>query len=203
MGQAERDTRIAELLGGTALWERRHEKAGTWSRGMQQRLALARALLHRPSMLFLDEPTAGLDVMAAIQVRNDLSELPGREGMTIFLTTHNMAEAEQLCDLVAVVRGGRLLACGSPAQLRAGAGRPRIEVSGRGFDEATVSALRQRSEVVAVDRTDAGLTIELDRRVEPAPLVGLLVRHGAEVDEVRRVQVSLEEVFVALVEEDR
>lgn len=93
----ERRARIKELLASMDLWERRREQVATWSRGMKQKLALARAMLHRPAMAFLDEPTAGLDVMSALAVREDLAALAEREGVTIFLTTHNMAEAEHLC----------------------------------------------------------------------------------------------------------
>ena len=97
MGAAERQARIKELLAHFGLWERRGESVEKWSRGMKQKLATARALLHRPSLVFLDEPTAGLDVVAAASLRDDLAGLTAREGVTVFLTTHNMAEAERLC----------------------------------------------------------------------------------------------------------
>jgi ABC-2 type transport system ATP-binding protein len=195
--------RIHELLTPMDLWDRRREKAGTWSRGMQQRLALARALLHRPSLLFLDEPTAGLDVMAAAAVRDDLAALARTSGTTIFLTTHNMAEAERLCSVVAVVRGGRVQAVGSPDELRARTGAPRVEVVGRGFDAQMLDELRALPVVAAVQRSNGHLLIDLAEPTEPAAIVSLLVRRGALVDEVRRGQASLEEVFVTLMEEER
>jgi ABC-2 type transport system ATP-binding protein len=198
-----RRARVQELLSAMDLWDRRREKAGTWSRGMQQRLALARALLHRPSLLFLDEPTAGLDVMAATSVRDDLATLARTTGTTIFLTTHNMAEAERLCSVVAVIRAGRLVAVGTPDELRARTGGPRVEVVGRGFDSPMLDELRALPEVAAVQRSDGHLLIDLVHATEPAPIVGLLVRRGALVDEVRRGQASLEEVFVTLMEEER
>src|SRR5512135_140694 len=198
-----RRARVRELLSAMDLWERRREKAGTWSRGMQQRLALARALLHRPSLLFLDEPTAGLDVMAATSVRDDLAALSEATGMTIFLTTHNMAEAERLCAIVAVIRSGRLVAVGSPDELRARTGTPRVEIVCRGLDDQMVGELRAMPEVTAVQRSNGHLLIDLAHAAEPGLLVGFLVRRGAIVDEVRRGQVSLEEVFVTLMEEER
>jgi ABC-2 type transport system ATP-binding protein len=170
---------------------------------MRQRLALARALLHRPGLVFLDEPTAGLDVMAAAAVREDLAALATRDGATIFLTTHDMTEAERLCGRVAVLREGRLVALGSPAELRARASAPRLEVAGRGFGDEVLRHLRARPEVVTVDRSDGHLTVALAEGAEPAPLVSLLVHDGAEVDEVRRGRASLEDVFVTLMEEDR
>jgi ABC-2 type transport system ATP-binding protein len=198
-----RQDRVRQLLTDIDLWDRRGEKAGTWSRGMKQRLAVARALLNRPPLVFLDEPTAGLDVMAATEVRADLAALAGRDGTTIFLTTHNMAEAERLCGVVAVIREGRLIAIGSPAELRARAGAPRVEIFGRGFGEPVIAALRARPEVTAVEQSNGHLTVQLSEPLEPGPLVSLIVREGAEIDEVRRGQVSLEEVFVTLMEEER
>jgi ABC-2 type transport system ATP-binding protein len=115
---------------------------------MKQKLALARALLHRPPLVLLDEPTAGLDVVAAAAVRNDLA-LAARAGVTVFLTTHNMAEAERLCDHVAVMQKGRLVAVGHPDELRARVGEPRLEIFGRGFDGNLLDLLRMQAEVTA------------------------------------------------------
>jgi ABC-2 type transport system ATP-binding protein len=119
--------RIKELLTHMGLWDRRKEAVVKWSRGMKQKLAIARAVLHRPGLVFLDEPTAGLDPVAANGLRKDLAALVSQQGATIFLTTHNMAEAEKLCSLVAVIRQGRLLAVGNPAELRARAGQGSLE----------------------------------------------------------------------------
>src|SRR5579883_2211896 len=107
LSPAERQQRIKELLAPMGLWERRTERAGDWSRGMKQKLAIARALLHRPELVFLDEPTAGLDPAAAVALQEELAGLTQREGVTIFLTTHNLAEAERLCALVGVIQQGR------------------------------------------------------------------------------------------------
>src|SRR5690349_5023414 len=96
MPAGERKARIRELLSAIGLYERRKEIVLEWSRGMKQKLAIARAMLHRPALIFLDEPTAGLDPLAAVALREDLAALAGREGVTIFLTTHNLAEAEKL-----------------------------------------------------------------------------------------------------------
>jgi ABC-2 type transport system ATP-binding protein len=202
MPTAARRGRIREVLDAMQLWDRRRDKAETWSRGMRQRLALARALLHRPELVFLDEPTAGLDVMAATAVRDDLAALAASSGTTIFLTTHNMVEAERLCAVVAVIRAGRLLAIGSPDELRERTSEPRVEIVGRGFGEPVLAALRERPEVVGVERSNSHLVIEVTKGTEPAPLVALLTRNGAEIDEVRRGQASLEEVFLKLMEEE-
>jgi ABC-2 type transport system ATP-binding protein len=200
---AEREARIRDLLEQMGLWERCTDQAGTWSKGMQQKLALARALLHRPSLVLLDEPTAGLDVPSAAAVREDLAELAEREGTTVFLTTHNMAEAERLCSRVAVIRHGRLVAIGSPDELRArSGGGARVEVSGRGFTEQALALLRARPEVAGVALQNSHLEIDLRHDAATAPLVSLLVGAGAEVEEVRRGKASLEDVFMTLMQEE-
>ena len=200
---AERQERIEELLMHMGLWERRKEKAGSWSRGMQQKLALARTLLHRPPLVLLDEPTAGLDVVAATAIRDDLEALADSEGVTVFMTTHNMAEAERLCSQVAVIRGGRLVAMGHPDLLRERAGGPRMEIVGRGFTDYALASLRSRPEVVTADIRNGRLVIDLQADMDAAPLVGLLVEVGVQVEEVRRGKASLEEVFLTLMEEEQ
>ena len=203
MPSEERQKRIQELLSGMGLYERRSERVEKWSKGMKQKLALARAMLHRPPLIFLDEPTAGLDVMSANAVRQDLAALATREGVTVFLTTHNMAEAEKLCQQVAVIRQGKLVAIGHPDELRARAGGPRLQIVGRAFSEDLVRSLRSRPEVAAVELQNSHLAIELREDTDPAPLVSMAVAQGAQVQEVRRGKASLEEVFLTLMEEEK
>ena len=198
----ERRARIKELLSHLGLWERRSENAGKWSRGMKQKLAVARTLLHRPDLIFLDEPTAGLDPLAAAALRDDLAALVRREGVTVFLTTHNLAEAERLCTSVGVIRQGRLLAVDSPERLRSRLSQPRVRVLGRGFDEQALAALRQRPEVTTAEAGDGCLTINLREDAPVGPLVSLLVGAGAQVEEVQRDRASLEDVFLTMVREE-
>jgi ABC-2 type transport system ATP-binding protein len=200
--EPERGTRIKELLNHIGLWDRRNEPAGKWSRGMKQKLALARVLLHKPPLVLLDEPTAGLDVMSATAVREDLVSLVEREGMTVFLTTHNMVEAEKLCDQVAVIRAGSLVAVGSPDELRSRATRMQVVVTGQGFSPTIVQMMEERPEVTTVHARNGRLTIDLSQEMATAQLVNMLVEAGAQVDEIRRGKASLEEVFVALMEEE-
>lgn len=199
--RSRRGARIRELLEGMGLWDRRREPVGGWSKGMQQRLALARALLANPPLVFLDEPTVGLDVLAAKAVRDDLARQAELGGTTVFLTTHNMVEAERLCRTVAVIRNGRLLAAGSPAELRSGSGSPRLEIVGRNLPSVS-EALASVPGVTAAEREDGHLLLSLQNGADPGPVVAALVRHGVEIDEVRRDRGSLEDAFVALVEEE-
>ena len=144
MPAPDRRARIKELLTHLDLWERRKDQVSKWSRGMKQKLAVARALFHHPPLVFLDEPTAGFDPVAAAALRDDLSGLVAREGATVFLNTHNLAEAERLCALVGVIRQGKLLIVGSPDELRVREGRPQAMIVGRGFNEHTLALLRER-----------------------------------------------------------
>jgi ABC-2 type transport system ATP-binding protein len=203
MPAAERCTRIRELLEHLDLWERRKDRVGTWSRGMKQKLAVARALFHRPPLVFLDEPTAGFDPVAAAALRKDLAGLVAHEGVTVFLNTHNLTEAEQLCAQVGVIRAGKLLTVGSPDSLRMRDRSPRVKITGRGFDERMAALLRQRPEVAQVELLPDGLEIELlDEKSRNGPLVSLIVHNGGEVEEISRGGASLEEVFLTLMREE-
>ncbi|HEY7782432.1 MAG TPA: ABC transporter ATP-binding protein [Ktedonobacterales bacterium] len=201
LSAAERRERIKELLGHVGLYDRRTERVGTWSRGMKQKLAIARVLLHRPRLIVLDEPTAGLDPVAAASLRDDLESLVRREGTTVFLNTHNLPEAERLCQQVGVIREGQLLAIGSPDQLRQQSGHPQAEIVGGGFTPEMLAMLRARPDVEGATLENGRLVITLRGAAKAAPIVTALVRDGAEVEEVRRGQASLEDVFLKLMEE--
>lgn len=221
---AERQARAQELLTHFGLWERRSERVATWSRGMKQKLAIARVLLHRPALIFLDEPTAGLDPLAAVSLRDDLDALAQREGVTVFLNTHNLDEAQRLCAQVGVIRAGKLLAVGSPDGLRANGAAPRLTIIGDGFNEEALAAARAAPGVVHVtfqstprgasatenasDADDAGsdvgqLLVELEAQARGAPVVSALVGAGARIEEARRDRATLEEVFLSLMEEEQ
>ncbi len=201
MPEVSRRVRIETLLRHFGLWERRYEIVGAWGRGMQQKLAIARTLLHQPPVVFFDEPTAGLDPMAAAALRKELAALSRSEGVTIFLTTHNLAEAEQLCDSVGLMRDGKLLAVGKPVELRNNQQAPQLEIVGRGIEEDVLVLLRKRSEVSAAHVTNGALVVSLSGDVDTAPLVSLLVESGVDIQEVRRRTNSLETTFLSLMEE--
>ena len=199
----QRNGRIWELLKNLGLWERRSENVGDWSRGMKQKLAIARTLLHRPELIFLDEPTAGLDPISAAALHDDLAALVEREGVTIFLTTHNLSEAEKLCHKVGVIREGKLLACGSLARLQAQAARPRLQISGSGFTPEILAQLQSQPIVIGIQRNNGNITLELTNQSETAPMVNMLVNAGAQVEEVQKSKSNLEDVFLSLMDVDK
>lgn len=190
--------RIDDLLDRFNLTDRADEMVGAYSKGMKQRLALARALIHGPELLFLDEPTAGLDPVAARKVHNLILRLSEREGRTVLLCTHNLIEAQRLCDRVAVLEHGRVLALGTPAELSRRYTRAhRLEIE---FDPATRGAVFDAlGDVEPVAAVEAGrlLLVGVDHESVPG-LVARLARHGARIYRVTPDEPTLEDVYFAL-----
>lgn len=204
MNTRNRTVRGRELLTSLDLWDRRDEVIGRWSRGMKRRLVIARALIHRPRLLFMDEPTAGLDAMARATVHNNLLTLTKDEGLTVFLTTHKLSEAERLCAMVGVVRDGRLLMTGSTDELRAMGNVPTLEIIGSGFTDDVISLLARRNEIGAIQVQPNRLIVQLlDSGAHSSPLVSLLVESGADVEEVHRSAASLESVFITMMGDEQ
>ena len=202
MDAKERQARTRELLEKMGLWERRGEIVKNWSHGMKKKLAVSRAMLHNPRVLFLDEPTAGLDPMASTALREDIRNLAEHYGVTIFLTTHNLSEAEKLCQRVVLIRAGKLLSIGSPDELRMQKGGDSLEVLGSGFSEGMLEALRKRKGVESADLHNHHLKVILKRGSGSTWLAPFLVKSGVKIEEMRKGKASLEEVFVELMEEE-
>jgi len=193
--QVERYLRLLDL------WDRRNDKVGGFSKGMRQKLAIARALLHEPQVIFLDEPTAGLDPEASRVVRDFVKELR-TEGRTIFLTTHNLPEADELCDLIGVFRS-RLLHLGTPAQLRAGLFGSGTQVRVVGDAAHWLATVRALSFVQEATASESVLSARLAHPDEQNPeLVRSLVEAGARIRAVEPTSHSLEEVYLELVEHE-
>jgi len=202
LSEADRRARSRELLTHFGLWDRRAEQAGLWSRGMKQKLAVARALLHRPRLVFLDEPTAGLDPVAAASLRDDLAGLAAREGTTVFLTTHNLDEAERLCRRVAIIRAGRLLAEGPVEELKRGPAAPATDVRGGGFSPALLGRVGALAGVDRFEAVDGRLTIFWKEAADTPALLRALVEGGAAVDELTARKATFEDAFLKLVTSD-
>ena len=198
-----RSDRIRELLTRFGLWDRRDDPVGNWSRGMKQKLAVARAVLHRPDLVFLDEPTSGLDPVATAGLREDLATLAAQEGVTVFLTTHNLNEAERLCARVGVISGGRLLAVGSPDELRARRDTGRVDITVHSLTSEVAALVQAQPGVRSVTVDDSRLSLALEIGASVAPIVALLVHHDVAIEEVRRARASLEDAFLDLMGAER
>jgi ABC-2 type transport system ATP-binding protein len=197
-GVAEPSAAVEHYLRWLGLWERRFEPAGTFSKGMRQKLAIARALLHEPQVVFLDEPTSGLDPEAAHLVRDFIAELR-REGRTIFLCTHNLDEADRLCDRIGVFRQS-LLALDSPAALRRQLFGRTVVIHLRAVAPALAEAARGLDFVRQVREVDGKLLVTLDDPEARNPdLIRTLVAAGADVQFVGELRQTLEDVYLHLV----
>jgi ABC-2 type transport system ATP-binding protein len=194
--------RVTALLTEFELADRADEKVGSYSKGMKQRLALARALLHRPELLFLDEPTSGLDPVAARHVNGLIENLVRREGCTAFIATHNLVEAQKLCDRVAVMEHGRLVALGTPADLtRQYVKRLDVdlEVDVCQMDLALGVLNEYPNFVIAPPRMEKDLiTATLSGRDVIPELLSLLLQKGLRVYRLASQEANLEEVYFAI-----
>ena len=194
--------RIAELLEFFELSEHADAKVATFSTGMRQRLALARTLLHEPEILFLDEPTSGLDPVAAHHVNDLIENLSREEGRTVFLCTHNLVEAQKLCDRVAVLEHGRMVAQGTPAELaRQYVRRLDVEIETAAEQiEAAAETISNTSGLTigTPHRTNGTLTLTVTGREAIPDLLALLVNQGVRVYRLAAKEPSLEDVYFAL-----
>jgi ABC-2 type transport system ATP-binding protein len=191
-GQVEKYLR---MLG---LWERRFDEAGTFSKGMKQKLAIARALLHEPRILFLDEPTAALDPEGAHLVREFIEELR-KEGRTIFLCTHNLDEADRLCDRIGVFKT-YLLVVDTPDRLRSQLFGRKVVFHLKKADEPMADSLRNLPFVRNAQVVDNKIVVNLDEpEIYNPEIVRKLVGLGADVQFVGELRHSLEDVYLTLV----
>ncbi len=191
-GQVEKYLR---MLG---LWERRGDPAGTFSKGMKQKLAIARAMIHEPHLLFLDEPTSGLDPEAAHLVRDFIAELR-KEGRTIFLCTHNLDEADRLCDRIGVFKS-RLLVVDTPEKLRQSLFGRKVVFHLREAGDGLAGALRKMPFVQEARVVENKIVVTLDDPESRNPdIVRALVAGGADIRFVGELRHSLEDVYLQLV----
>lgn len=192
--------RVAELLEFFHLKDRAGEKVYGYSKGMKQRLALARALLHRPEILFLDEPTAGLDPAATRRVHALIKQLSRREGRTVFLCTHNLAEGQELCDRVGIMENGRLLALGTPGEL-ARQLSANLSLQLETDTEGVEAALQIISSVQGLSgqiEEDGFITVSgIEREMVPG-LLNSLMEAGVRLYRVSPQEPTLADVYFAL-----
>lgn len=200
--RADVSGRVNYMLLEFDLADRADEKVGGYSKGMKQRLALARALLHRPDVLFLDEPTAALDPVAARYVNNLVEGLARREGCTVFICTHNLVEAQKLCDRVAVMEHGRLVALGTPSDLtRQYVKRLDVdlEVDPAQMELARLTLQEYPQLVIGAPKEQKGiLTMTLAGRESIPELLSALLQKGLRIYRLAPQEADLEEVYFAL-----
>lgn len=190
--------RIADLLALVDLADRRDEKVGTFSTGMKRKLGIARAILHRPEVVFLDEPSSGLDPGAQRMVRDLILELSRREEMTVFLNSHHLDEVQRICSTVAILAGGKIRAFDSVAHLTAASGRPAVTLSlaDPGDRARACETIRRLPFVTGCDMEGDALLCTLADPGATPDLIAALVGAGFRIEEVRRSSRSLEEIYL-------
>ncbi len=197
-GVADVPGQVEKYLRMLGLWERRKDPAGSFSKGMKQKLAIARAILHEPATLFLDEPTAGLDPEASKLVRDFIDELK-TEGRTIFLCTHNLDEADRLCNRIGVFKQ-RLIQVDSPSRMKTAMFGRQVEFKIKPADLQLADLIKRFTFIKSAQIGENRLLLGLDNPEESNPLiVKALVEAGVDVQFVSEVRHSLEDVYLSLI----
>jgi ABC-2 type transport system ATP-binding protein len=195
--------KIDHLLGFVGLSDKRDTKVGTFSTGMKRKLGLARAIVHDPEMLFLDEPSAGLDPEAQLMVRELLQELAEGRNITVFINSHHLDEVQRLCSRIAILHRGRIRLNDTVANLRRGGAAERLEIRLSAHQQAAraVALLTEREGLSDV-RADGARAIISGNGISTPEIVAALVNEGLAIEEVVRPVKSLEDVYFEIVRDE-
>jgi ABC-2 type transport system ATP-binding protein len=197
LAPAAQAARIQALLETFGLWQRRNDAVASWSKGMRQKLAIARSLLHQPRLLLLDEPFAGLDPAAAVELRDTLRSLVRDQGLTVVMTTHDLGHTEKTCDEIAIMKGGRLLQSGPLESLRSRASTVSVRVAGEGLTPEVLQELCDGGLALAFEPVPGGAIVRCARDAV-AGLGPALIRRGVMVQLLCPVPDSLEQIFLSV-----
>ena len=196
-------SRIGAVLAQVNLQDRMRDKVGTYSKGMRQRLALARAMLHNPDVLILDEPTAGVDPSGQIEVRQLVLEMAQKEGKTVLFSSHNLDEVQRICRRIALIDKGEIRLYGKLDEMQRsmGGGQLMVETTAP-VQEAVMNELRAAPGVKAVGREDRMLTLSLEKGVTASSdIIAFLSARGVKIEQVVRKEASLEEIYTTILKE--
>ena len=200
--EARRKENIQRTLTMLELWEKRESQAGTFSKGMKQKLAIARALIHDPQVLFMDEPTANLDPEASKTVRDFIVELK-KEKRTIFLNTHNLDEAQRICDRIAILNT-KLMATGTPTELERMVGNRRVVIKLERVDDSMLDAVQKRFPGAKISLDGVEVSVEVPDADASAPdVVQAVVQAGGRVHFAGVVGSTLEDTYLKLVRREQ
>lgn len=198
--EEKRQQNIERLLKLLGIWERRDDNVGNFSKGTKQKIAIARALIHEPRVLFLDEPTANLDPEASKTVRDFVLELK-KEKRTIFLNTHNLDEAERLCDRIGILKT-KLIAVGAPSELERSLYNRKTVVHLEDVTDRVTSAVKKLNSVKNIKVVENKLVLDMDSPEKDNPeLVRTIVSAGGDIQYVTELKSTLEDVYLKLIRE--
>jgi len=194
---SNRDEKIKNLLNFVGLSDRKNNKVGTYSKGMKRKLALARAIIHDPDVLCLDEPSAGLDPEAQVMVRDLILQLSRRKGITVFLNSHNLDEVQRICSKIAILQRGEIKAYDTVKNLSIKFSEPVLEIilsDGRDVEKA-LDLLNSLAYVSNCERDGLRITA-IVKDEKSSTILDMLVKNGIKIEEVKKVTKSLEDVYL-------
>jgi ABC-2 type transport system ATP-binding protein len=201
-GVHESEGRIQKVLDSVGLGDRAKDKAGTYSKGMRQRLALARAMAHNPELLILDELTAGVDPSGQIEIRQLILDIAHEQGRTVFLSSHNLDEVERICNRIALIDRGEIKLCGELDKLQREMSKGEVEIeTAEAIPEQLFTELKSLSHLGLRERKEKTLVFVPQEVVEVSDIVSLLGERGVRIEGAMRKEASLEDIWVALLKE--
>ncbi len=193
---------IAAVLRSAGLADRARDKVSAYSKGMRQRLAFARALLHNPELLVLDEPTAGVDPTGQIEMRQLFLDEVRQQGKTIFLSSHNLDEVQRICNRIALINQGEIKLCGDRESLQRQAGKGKVIIeTAADVSAAVIAELTSLPKLTVESQMDKTLVLSLSNGTNVSDIVGFLSERGVRIEGVRHSEASLEDVYASILKE--
>jgi ABC-2 type transport system ATP-binding protein len=194
---------IDKALGLVGLADRADDRVGTYSKGMRQRLSLARAMVHNPEVLILDEPTAGVDPTGQIEIRNILLDIAHEEKKTVLLSSHNLDEVQRICNRIALIDRGEIKLSGELRDLRQKMGRSAVEVEvSAGISDSVLENLRKQSKLGFYEIKDSTLLFKSgEESTEVSDIIGFLSGEGVKIERVGKQEASLEDLYSSILKE--
>lgn len=194
--------KIDRALEMVKLSDRAGDKVGAYSKGMRQRLALARSMVHDPAVLILDEPTAGVDPTGQIEVRQIVLDMAHKEHKTIFLSSHNLDEVSRICNRIALINKGEIKLYGELEKLRRERGKGLVTIETlEPVPEAVLADFRASTGMSIQDNRDRTLVISIGPNKVVGDIVGFLAQRGVKIEQVKREEASLEDIYTAILKE--
>jgi ABC-2 type transport system ATP-binding protein len=196
---AQKVDKVLKLVG---LADRSQDKVGSYSKGMRQRLALARAMAPEPEVLILDEPTAGVDPTGQIEIRQLMLDMIHKEKKTILLSSHNLDEVQRICNRIALIHKGQIRLYGELEQFKREMGQGGLVIeTTETVPPDTLDELRKLPEVSVREQKDGVLILNVGKNVEVSSIINLFAARGVKIEQVKKQEASLEDMYTAIVKE--
>lgn len=199
---AQPEQKIDEVLKLVSLADRARDKVAAYSKGMRQRLALARAMMPDPDLLVLDEPTAGVDPTGQIEIRQLMLDLIHKQGKTVLLSSHNLDEVQRICNRIALIHEGQIRLYGEKEKLQREMGHGGVEIeTAERIKAPIIDELNKLPDVDVREQSDRNLTLSIGSNMDVSAIVTLLASRGVKIEQVKKQEASLEEMYTTIVKE--